>query len=172
MRSLRWLALPLLALCGCLVEQPIEEELDGMQNRNHPPAILLRSPANSVLYLQRSCTPRFTLPQIEDRDLGDDLEIKWFVNYDDGYVTPVDHWFLDAADAEGPVRFVSNRELVLNLDGPAYDGYSTVVVEAVVSDGFADPGMSPLHRAIERGKGVATTSWTIVISEGTWCNLL
>lgn len=167
---MRRLALSLLVLAGCLVEQPIVEDTDDQPNRNHSPVIVLRSPSASVLYLQRACKPRFTLPQLEDRDLRDDLEIKWFVNYEDGNFAPIDHWVLDAADADGPVRFISNREVVVDLE--RYDAYDTVVVEAVVSDGFADPGEPPRNRAIARGKGEAVASWTIVISEGSWCNLL
>lgn len=168
MRSLGMLA-ALLALGGCLIDQPIEEDTGGSEQRNHAPVIVLRSPSTSVLYLQRACRPRFTLPQIEDPDLDDDIEIKWFVNYEDGNFAPIDHWVLRAEDAEGPVRFVSNREVGVDLD--FYDAYSTIVVEAVVSDGFADPSEPPRNRAIARGKGEAVASWTIVISEGSWCNL-
>lgn len=158
----------LLLLGGCLIDQPIEEDLDEGPKRNHPPTIVLRSPSASVLHLQRSCTPSFSLPQIEDFDLGDDLEVRWFVNYDDGNVEIEDTWYLDASQADGPVRFTGNRQFKVILSKYSHP---TIVVEAVVSDGFADRGEHPINRAIARGKGQAVASWTIVISEGSWCNL-
>ncbi len=167
MRSARWIVVALAALCGCLLEQPIEEDTDELGGRNHPPAILSRSPSASVLHLQRACKPKFTLSQVEDRDLGDDIEVKWFVNYDDGNVNPVDRWFVPASEADGPVRFLDGEYMV---DLELYDANSVVVVEAVVSDGFADPNQPPRNRAIAKGRGVAVATWTIVISEGSWCN--
>lgn len=169
---MRRLGIPLLTslfFWGCLIEQPIEEDSDEGPSRNHPPSIVLRSPNASVLYLQRSCEPIFSLHQIEDFDLHDDLEVRWFVNYEDGDdPTPLDRWFIPASRAEGPLRFTGDRGLKVNLEDYPH---STVVVEAVVSDGFADPAEPPRHRAVARGRGQDVATWTIVISEGSWCNL-
>lgn len=169
MRAMRIHALALLFLGACLIEQPLEEEGDEDLGRNHAPSIVLRSPSASVLHLQRDCELSFSLPQIEDLDRDDDLEVRWFVNYDDGNVGDLDTWHLDASEAEGTLRFTGNRSLRVDLED--YPDASTLVVEAVVSDGFADPGEPPLNRAVMRGRGQAVASWTIVISEGSWCNL-
>lgn len=161
-----WLAL--LLLPACLVDQPIEEETDTPSRRNHPPVIVHRSPSTTTLYLQRDCDVRFALPRIDDEDLHDDLVIKWFVNYEDDD-QPFDTWIVRATEADGPTRLLPNRFLVLPLSG--YEDRSTIVVEAVVSDGFADPMEPPRNRAIAEGKGVAVATWTIVFSEGSWCNI-
>lgn len=160
--------LPLLLL-GCLVDQPIEPSDDPLPRRNHPPIILRKVPNANTLHLQRACTPRFTLPLLEDGDLDDDLEVKWFVNYDEGNVLPIDRWWIDAAEARDELRFVTNREFVVDLEH--HPGSSVLVVEAVVSDGFDDPAAPPVHRAPAEGRDVAVATWTVVISEESWCNL-
>jgi hypothetical protein len=161
-----WLAL--LFSTACLVEQPIEEETDTGSRRNHPPVIVQKSPNTSVLYLQRDCDLNFSLPRIDDEDLEDDLVIKWFVNYEDDD-QPRDTWVVLPSEADGPARLLAQR--YHHVDLKHYPDRSTVVVEAVVSDGFADPMEPPRNRAIAEGRGVAVATWTIVISEGSWCNI-
>lgn len=168
MRCLLLLPL-LLATSSCLIDQPIEPSEEWEPQRNHHPVILRKVPDASTLYLQRACTPRFTLPLLEDRDLGDDLEIRWFINYDEGNTDPIDRWWVDATEATGELRFITDREFKVDLR--PYEGVEVLVVEAVVSDGFADSNTPPIHRAAAAGRGIALASWTLVISEASWCNL-
>lgn len=152
---------------GCLVDQPIVEDTGQPSRRNHPPVIVMREPSNTTLYLQRSCEKvYFSLPRIDDLDERDELVVKWFVNYEDD-PEPVDVWPPIPPSEDGPTRLVTYKFRVSLED---YPDRSTIVVEAVVSDGFADPTVHPPNRAILPGKGSDVAVWTIVISEGSWCN--
>lgn len=169
MRALLLLLPLLLWGTSCLVDQPIEPSDDPTPWRNHHPRIVRKVPEASTLHLQRACRPRFTLPLIEDGNAGDDLEIRWFVNYDQDDSHPLDRWWIDATEATGELRFITNREFVVDLEH--WDGVDVLVVEAVVSDGFADPATPPTYRAAAEGKGIALATWTLVVSEASWCNL-
>jgi len=168
MRRARTICLAVLVLAtGCLVEQPIIEETDQPSRRNHPPTIAIRTPSATTLYLQRGCEVYLSVPRIDDLDENDPIVIKWFVNYEDN-PEPEDTWYIDASEADGPARLLADRRFRVVLDH--YPDRSVIVVEAVVSDGFADSNAFPPHRAIAPGHGSDTAVWTIIVSEGSWCN--
>lgn len=164
MRSL--ILLPVAALlASCLIDQPIEPEQQGEEVGNHAPLILGRAPSATLLHIQRPCSPRFTFSRLEDADLDDLLEVRWFVNYDEGNTAIEDEWVIPPDGTA--VRQVEDRAFVLSLDRLSS---STVVVEAVASDGFGDTAEPPFNRAVARGRGVAVATWTIIVTEASWCN--
>lgn len=164
---LRSLALACLALAGCLAPQEIEQ-VDPPDSGNAAPSILSRSPAATTVVSQQACgTLAFRLLGIRDRDRGDTLEVRWFVNYGpfdpepwrpaDSVPPPTD----GASDIRIPPEFVLMTRHFVGQQ---------LVVEAVVSDGFdPDPNAEPAGRAILPGRGHDETSWVVRITDEAEC---
>jgi len=168
MRSLAALTLVLCAsfLCGCLVPQPLEEEPPVDPFANAAPRIVQRSPAGSVIRTQRGCERVvLSLDAIEDLDPEDDLEVRWFINYEQGRWDPVRVNSIRAENRfQDGILFPSRDSLHVS-----FDQYRdpTLVVEAVVSDGFDDdPDKEPIQRAVRQRRAYAEVAWTILV-EGT-----
>jgi len=165
-RALSILVAAGLLLPACLVPQPLVPggEDSGLDD---PPRILGRSPEASVVHTQRGCgRQRFELLAIEDMDEEDSIEVRWFVNYQQGNVEPVRVARITTGFQDG-------------IRSPPGDGLDVffsqyedqvLVVEAVVSDGFdSDPGRSPVNRVPLAGKAVTHTGWTVFVESVQEC---
>lgn len=168
--ALSLLLLPALwILSACLVPQPIEEAPAKDPFANQPPRIVQRTPAGSVQRTQRGCERiALSLDAIEDLDPEDDLEVRWFVNYQLGRWDPVRVNLIRAeARSQDGIPFPARDSFTLSFDQFRDE---TLVVEAVVSDGFDDdPDREPAHRAVQRGKTFAEVGWTILVESVQEC---
>jgi len=157
-----------LVLPACLVPQPLvpEEEGSGLDD---PPRILGRAPDASVIRTQRGCgKQKLEVLSVEDMDEEDPIEIRWFVNYQQGNTAPVRR-------KEIPSGF-GFQEGIRTPPGDAFEVFfnqyedQVLVVEAVVSDGFdADAAREPANRAPAKGKAVTQSSWTIFVESAQEC---
>lgn len=155
------------SLQACLAPQPLVPE-DEDSELNDPPRILGRSPDPGVLRTQRGCgKQRLELLAVEDMDELDALEIRWFVNYQQGNTEPVRTSRREAAGYRDGIRTPSGDALDLYFS--QFED-QVLVVEAVVSDGF-DPTVDaePSNRAPTRGKAIAQTSWTVFVESVQEC---
>jgi len=159
------LLLPMLG-AGCLVPQDIQE-MDPPRVGNDAPRIVLRAPAATEVVTQRGCQAlTFAVQQIEDFDRGDDLEVRWFVNYGPDDPTPVQS---NVIPASGDVVDGVRGGAELRLDPDDYPP-GRLVIEAVVSDGFdPDPAAAPENRAVLAGKAADETSWQLTITAEPEC---
>ncbi len=169
---MRPLVASLLLLAGglgaCLVPQPYEEAGDDGPT-NDPPHILGREPQGSVVRTQRGCREvKLELLAIEDLDVDDALEVRWFVNYEQGRQEPVARRTIPAGFGfQYGIRTPAGDSLQLSFDRHRDP---VLVVEAVVSDGFdPDPERQPMRRAILPGKAVAETSWAVFVEDVQEC---
>lgn len=150
-----------LLLGGCLAPQDIEEEVPSDEQVNHAPRIVpdqatVEGMVATRLTVQTSCDRiRFRVAAIEDQDLADDLWLRFFVDYDRGCESCrhlQDEVWLRASDATRALRTTEfEYELQLPLDAGIH------VVEAVVSDGFADD----TGRTVAEGRGFDAVAWVI-----------
>ena len=162
----RVVAPALLLLAGCLAPQDIQEaEPDGAEV-NYAPRIvvdqaLVEGMAVARIHVQTSCDRlRFKGGEVEELDLDDTLEVRFFLDYDRGCpgCTEVqERVVLPPSAAE--VR-TTGFEYTLRL--PLDEG--THLVEAWVSDGFSpDRSAEPVNRAVAEGKGVDKVVWVIEV---------
>ncbi|AKU90400.1 hypothetical protein [Vulgatibacter incomptus] len=163
-------ALALALFSGCLVAQPYEEERPEDPFANDPPRILSRRPSTSVIRTQGGCQPlRLEIPTIRDLDPDDQLEVRWFINYEEPGNQKPDRTKIIPAGfrlQEG-IRSPAGDEYALKLN--LYRG-KVVVVEAVVSDGFdPDTEEAPAWRAVRKGKDFDQASWTIYVEDVAEC---
>lgn len=164
--SLRRFAV-LALLASCAVPQDIEEPEPGGPQGNQAPRIVSRSPIEDVLDRSVSCPDLILeLQVIEDFDPEDDLEVRWFVDYDDGNVEPFDSSVIPGGD-----------DVINGVRTPPGDTFEldlrdlrgrTVVVSAVVSDGFDDPEKEPRWQAVLPGRDSDRTNWTVHVPSTTW----
>lgn len=166
---MRWTLLLLLAIGGsaCLVDQNVGLEPDPVEPGNRAPRILGRDPELGTIHTQRACRRTFQLLGVEDSDGDDDLELRWFVNYEPD--APQILLAGTISGGQGAMRTVPG-DLRLSL---AFDEFreEVLVVEAVVSDGFdPDPAQLPANRAVLPGHAAATTSWTVIVADEDWCD--
>ena len=140
------LGLLLLAGTGCLVPQEIEEA-EPQREGNAPPRIVQRAPALSDVITQNGCTQGipFSLEAIEDFDRGDDLEVRWFVNYGPDATEPLARTTIPASpEMRDGIRSPPGDTWTFQ---PNAWGPGTVIVEAVVSDDFdPEPAAEPRGR--------------------------
>jgi len=159
------LLIPLLC-AGCLVPQDIEE-MDPPRRGNDAPRIVLRTPAGTEVITQRGCQAvTFAVDQIEDFDAGDDVVVRWFVDW-----RPDDPTKAQEDVIPGSPQIVDGVRggSQLRLDPDDYP-LGTLLVEAVVSDGFdPHPDAEPANRAVLPGKDVDETSWQLTITAATEC---
>lgn len=158
MRRFCTIALLLPIGASCLVPQEIEEA-EPQREGNRPPRIADRAPGHSNVFTQVGCQEEFSVT-LEELDWNDVLQVRWFVNYGPGNTAPV-HETRHAA----PLNVGDGSQSVWTLQPQRY-GPGTVVVEAVVSDGFDDCTAEPRERAVVPGKGWDETSWRVTIGEG------
>lgn len=159
-------ALLLLLHCvlgGCLVPQPLDEATPEDPTANQAPRIVQRSPESSVIRTQRGCERVvLSLDAIEDLDPEDDLEVRWFVNYDQGRWDPVRVNQIRAESRfQDGIHFASRDSLTVSFD---QFRDTALVIEAVVSDGFDDdPDKEPIQRAIRARRAFVEASWTLFV---------
>lgn len=162
----RALAPALLLLAGCLAPQDIYEAAPDDGEVNHAPRIvvdqaLVEGMAVSRLHVQTSCDRiRFRVGEVEELDLDDTVELRFFLDYDRGCpgCTEIqERLVLPPSSAE--IR-TTGYEYTLRL--PLDEG--THLVEAWVSDGFSsDRTLEPVNRAVVEGKGVDKVVWVIEV---------
>ena len=162
--------LSLLLLCGCLVPQEIEE-MEPPRVGNDAPRIVLRAPDTQRVVTQWLCDApvTFQLIGVEDFDRGDALEVRWFVDYGPDDATPEASMEIPASpDLVNGVR--PNSTVTFQIDPRDIGPGRTVVVEAVVSDGFDPaPAAEPLNRAVLPEKDADSTSWLLTVTAEPAC---
>lgn len=165
------LALLPLALAGCLLPQSVEEAPPTPEVQNHPPRVLpdtalAEGSARRHLVVQKGCREvRFELGVVQDLDASDDVEVRWFVGYDDGDVLARRVTVLRGGpDVQDGVRSPAGDEFQLELDRLATG--RPVVVEAWVSDGFDDPTLEPAWRRVRAGRDADEVTWVVELQEG------
>lgn len=131
------LALPLALLPGCPIDQPLQDIRDV---RSSPRIVFERlSPQATIIDVSKTCTPppRFTLhATLVDENLAEDVEARWFVDYQVPGNVGVQYGDHPAPSPSGsdPTRAVSDF-VWEPLDYGTF--LSPVhVVELVVSNGF------------------------------------
>ncbi len=159
------LLLPLLG-AGCLVPQEIEE-MDPPRVGNDAPRIVVRTPSATEIRTQQRCAAlSFSVEQLEDFDTGDDLEVRWFVNYGEGNPVP-ERVSVSPGSPDLVDGLRSGSEFTFD---PKDFGSGTFLVEVVVSDGFdPNPDAEPLNRAVLPGKDVDETSWHVLVLSAPEC---
>lgn len=165
------LAVPLALLLGtgCLAPQDIDEVEPAGEEQNHAPRIvvdqaLVEGMAVPRIHVQTSCdSVRFRVGAVEDLDLDDTLTVRFFVDYDQGCerCRQVQHELVLPATDE--TRALRTTEFAYELRLPLDEG--THLVEAWVSDGFADEADPPLNRAVLEGRGVDSVTWVLEVVE-------
>ena len=153
---------------GCLAPQDIAEAESDEAPKNHAPRIvvdqaLVEGMPTFWLHVQSSCESlRFKVGAIEDLDVGDGLELRFFVDYDRGCdgCTDFEGHELKAAEDTRPIRTTDFEFELRSLD------VGTHFVEAWVSDGFSeDATATPVNRAVREGRGVDAVGWVIEVHE-------
>jgi hypothetical protein len=173
----RLFAAALLALAACPIPQPLPvvQRVDGATVT--PPRILAETatPTSGMVIVGNTCPPesavRFDV-DIEDPDLDDTVEARWFVDY---APTAEGSEFLSEfpiADPNGedPRRELSGFTFPLAA-GPSGRHH---LVELVVSNGFypvfSEPPALPMpHRTPQPGFETQVFRWTIVYDAAAAC---
>lgn len=132
----------MLALAGCPLPQPLPE-VQRTGSTVTPPRILVDTalPADAVVRVRPDCVRGQVIPfsaTLEDLDLDDTVEVRWFVDWSLQRHAPSQIDFPPAStDATNPLRAVRPLSFEPALD--AADG-APHVVEMVVSNGFQAVG--------------------------------
>ena len=164
------LLVPLWA-AACVVPQDVAEAPDLPEVTNHAPRIVsdtarVEGLPQRRLVVQKNCrSVQFELGVIEDLDASDDLEVRWFVNYDEGETFARQITVIRGGpDVRDGVRSPAGDSFRLVLD--RLEVGRSVVVEAWVSDGFDDPAEEPPFRRVLEGRDFDEVAWVIEVQEG------
>jgi hypothetical protein len=144
-----------LVCAGCPLPQPVPSVQRTGGQTVTPPRILVDTalPGDAIVVVRPDCPRGATIPfsaTVEDLDLDDTVEVRWFVDYSLQTHAPVATAFLvAAADGTNPLREVQPLAFEPAVDASRGTSH---VVELVVSNGFypitatglAQPGRSPL----------------------------
>jgi hypothetical protein len=162
-------AAALLLLAGCLAPQDIYEAEPDDEDVNHAPRIvadqaLVEGLAVSRLHVQTSCDRIvFRVGEVEEFDLEDTLELRFFLDYDRGCpgCTEIQEKVV-LPPSSSEIR-TTGFDYTLRL--PLDEGLH--LVEAWVSDGFSsDRTAEPVNRAVAEGKGFDKVVWVIEVEAG------
>jgi hypothetical protein len=165
-----------LAAAGCPLPQPLPAvgRTDG--SRVAPPTILAgsASPAGSTVVSGAACPAGHTLAfsaVVEDADLEDTVEARWFVDYAPPANTAPLFTDFPSADRDG---VDPRRALAPFLFEPARfaAGGMHHVVELVVSNGFYPentPGVEPPERAAQPGYDTQVFRWFVILDPALPC---
>ncbi len=137
------LAALLVAGAGCPLPQPLTDIAgQGKTTLTTPPLIVTSSvtPADSVILVATGCTaPHFALDlQVEDLDVTEQVEARWFVDYAPPYDVGIQRTDL----IPGPEDPTAVTRTIPTFDYQPDPAASLHVVEVVVSNGFAPSGNS------------------------------
>lgn len=163
MRGVAGMVLMTAFATGCLVTDVLEEQTTPLPADNTAPRIVRDSvspePWNIVLInndTPRGCELSLTIGIVED-DEGDDLEVRWFVDF-----------WLDGRPRNTTKIYKSNGMLGTGWSDIDYTDWGEGgihVVRAIVSDGFAD---SSWTKAAE-GHATVEQTWTIDTTQAASC---
>lgn len=160
---------------GCPLPQPLPVVQRTGGQTVTPPRILVDTalPAAAVVAVRPDCPRGATIAfsaTLEDLDLDDTVEARWFVDYSLQTHAPVDTDFPAAAtDGTNPLRVV--RPFAFE---PAVDasGAGSHVVELVVSNGFSPqgtPGLAQPDRSALPGYESQVFRWFVVVDPAGRC---
>lgn len=168
----RLLAALALALAACPLPQPLPAVGRNDGATVAPPIVVVDSaqPASGVVVTRADCPPISFSAVIEDADLEDPVEARWFVDY-----APSNPEFAllevppAAENGIDPLRPLSP----FHFEPASYaGGGSRHVVELVVSNGFqapATPGLAQPNRTPRPGYQTQVFRWFVVIDPAAPC---
>ncbi|HET7753512.1 MAG TPA: hypothetical protein VFK85_06355 [Anaeromyxobacteraceae bacterium] len=161
------------ALAGCPLPQPVPT-VEGDVSVT-PPRILTETvvPADGVVRVAPDCAPEAFVPfsgTLDDPDLDDAVEVRWFVDYSPG-MPGVQQNDFPAASPDGTD---TRRALPDFRFFPARYAPGPHVVEVVVSNGFYSLGRDPPgslqpNRTPQPGYETQVFRWLIVYEAGGRC---
>jgi hypothetical protein len=169
----RWILATLaLALTACPLPQPLPAVGRNDGTTVPPPMVVVDSaePAASLVVTRADCPPVSFSASIEDADLEDPVEARWFVDY---APSNPEYALLDAPpaaeDGIDPLRPLAP----FHFEPSAYAGSGgRHVVEVVVSNGFhspATPGLALPNRTPRPGYQTQVFRWFVVLDPAAQC---
>lgn len=177
-RPSRAAALALAALALGLGGCPLPQPLPVVQRNGTivtPPRIVVGSavPATAVVAIRADCPSGSVIPfaaNVEDVDLDDTVEARWFIDYSPGAsgVAAVE-LVPSAADGVNPLRSLR----AFSFEPAVYGaGGASHVVEVVVSNGFqpqGTPGLALPNRTPLDGFETQIFRWFVVVDPAGRC---
>ncbi len=160
-----------LTTSACVLAPDIEPEPG---EENYPPEILLESlepPTDGITIVDQNCSAgavTFKVGQIRERNRGDTLYARWFVDWNAYSTTsPATGW------PSYTIR--ANRELV--RVGPQYPlalgNWNTGEIHTllvVIADRALDPGGNGMEFPEDQKGGMAIHQWTIRVDDHGYCD--